>query len=166
MCSWQKGFRSAVCLLWSARHDSCWEALPRNRHGLDHSCSVVRTFRYLGDPLCVAACLLYAINRWLILPQVENPFLRGQFNDLLLIPAALPGVLRLQRLLGLRNHDQPPRWSEIALHLVVWSILFEGIGPHVLAVTGDIWDVVAYTVGGVASGFYWNRFATRSLADP
>ena len=43
----------------------------------------------------------------------------------LLIPAALPFALWLQRRLNLRPHDQPPRWSEIILHLVAWSVAAE-----------------------------------------
>lgn len=105
----------------------------------------------------MAACLLYAVNRWFVLPHRGGAFLHGQFNDLLLIPAALPVVLWLQRLLRLREHDRPPLWSEIVIHLVVWSILFEGIGPLLLPVTGDLLDLVAYAAGGVVSGFWWNR---------
>lgn len=81
---------------------------------------------------------------------------------MLLIPCALPLVLWLQRKLGLRNHDGPPTVSEIAFHLVVWSILFEVIGPHIMRVTGDPLDVLAYVVGGVAAGLWWNRSAGRS----
>ena len=99
--------------------------------------------------------MLYAVNRWLILPHVGAGFLRGQFNDFLLIPAALPPVLLLQRRLRLRDHDDPPLWAEIIFHLVVWSVLFEVIGPHLLRVTGDPWDVCAYWAGGALAGCWW-----------
>lgn len=124
----------------------------------------MRTYRWFADPVFIGACLLYAANRWLVLPRVGGSFLHGQFNDLLLIPAALPGVLWLQRLLGLRHEDRPPLWSEIGTHLVVWSILFEVIGPTMLQVHGDILDVLAYAAGGLASGLWWNRPALQSMA--
>lgn len=109
------------------------------------------------DWLCLMACGCYAANRWILAPRVASPFLHGHFADLLLIPAALPPVLWLQRRLGLRPDSGPPRWGEILLHLVVWSVLFEVLGPRVMAVTGDPWDVAAYTVGGVVAGCWWNR---------
>jgi len=37
----------------------------------------------------------------------------SHFNDLLLIPCALPTVLLLQRWCKLRSHDEPPRPGEI-----------------------------------------------------
>jgi hypothetical protein len=46
----------------------------------------VRPFRYALDPLCLSACLCYAINRWLIKPVCTWPFLHDHFNDLFLIP--------------------------------------------------------------------------------
>ncbi|MGE3310374.1 MAG: hypothetical protein AB7O66_10425 [Limisphaerales bacterium] len=115
-------------------------------------------FRYATDPLCLAACALYALNRWVVLPRVEGAFLHGQFNDLLLIPAALPWVLWAQRRLGLRRHDAPPTWSETGLHLAVWSLICEIMGPlgwH--RGVADPWDVAAYVAGGIVAGVWWNR---------
>jgi hypothetical protein len=40
----------------------------------------VRPFRYALDPLCLSACLCYAINRWLIKPVCTWPFLHDHFN--------------------------------------------------------------------------------------
>ena len=107
----------------------------------------MKRFRYATDPLCIACCGLYATNRWLVKPHVHSHFLRGQFNDLLLIPCALPVILWAQRRLGLRRHDAPPGGGEILFHLVIWSVLFEVIGPHVMRVTGDYRDI------DVAAGF-------------
>ncbi len=116
------------------------------------------------DPVCLSACLLYAAIRWLVLPHMGGALLHGQLNDLLLIPAALPLVLWLQRLLGIRDHDRPPLWSEIGVHLVVWSLLFEVVGPRLMPVTGDVLDVLAYATGGLASGLWWNRLAVEPMA--
>jgi hypothetical protein len=118
----------------------------------------VKKFRYLGDELFLFSCLLYALNRWGVKPHTHNFFMRGYFNDILLMPCALPPLLLMQRRLKLRMDDMVPRWGEIALYVVVWSILFEVIGPHIMRwTTGDVWDAVAYAAGGILSGLWWHR---------
>ena len=120
-------------------------------------------FAYLQDRLFLLAAVSYTLNRWLLKPLIPSPFLHGYFNDLLLIPAALPVVLWLQRSLGLRTHDHSPSWSEATLHLVVWSLICEWIGPlwfhHG---TADAWDVAAYATGSVVACLWWNRRSTLS----
>ena len=116
----------------------------------------MKRFGYAWDPLCWGACVLYAMNRWWISGHVESAFFHGYFNDVLLIPAALPLALWLQRRLGWRSHDESPRWSEIALHLTVWSVTAEALVPYLLAHgTADWKDVLAYASGAVISGFCW-----------
>jgi len=118
----------------------------------------LNSFRYLGDRLFLVTCSLYALNRWLLKPRVRSAFLHDHFNDVLLIPCALPPLLLLHRWLRFRSHDLLPTPGEIALNLVVWSILFEVIGPHIMPWTvGDPWDVVAYVVGGILAGLWWHR---------
>lgn len=113
-------------------------------------------FRYARDPVCLAACAGYAVNRWLLPPTLQGGFLRNHFADLLLIPAALPLMLWLHRRFGWRPADARPRWSEIALYLVVWSVATELIAPHLFArATGDPWDVAAYAGGALVSGLIW-----------
>jgi len=130
----------------------------RGRIRSRHPCTALSSFRYVRDRLFLLTCALYAINRWILKPRVHSRFLHDHFNDLLLIPCALPPLLLFQRWLKLRLHDQPPTFGEIALYLVVWSILFEVIGPHIMPWTvGDPWDVVAYVVGGTFAGVWWNR---------
>ena len=120
-------------------------------------------FRYLHDPMFLVAAAGYALNRWLLKPLVPSPFLRGHFNDLLLIPAALPVMLWVQRIVGLREHDRAPSWAEMTLHLAVWSLICEFIDPHWLHHgTADAWDVVAYSVGGVMACLWWNRAAQQT----
>lgn len=118
----------------------------------------MKAFGYLSDPLFIVTCFLYALNRWALKPHIHSAFLHDHFNDVLLIPCALPPLLWLQRRLGLRHHDQAPEVSEIALYLVVWSILFEGIGPRIMPrAVGDPWDVVSYFAGGILAGLWWHR---------
>ncbi|HLP78060.1 MAG TPA: hypothetical protein VK327_14215 [Candidatus Paceibacterota bacterium] len=122
----------------------------------------MKRFGYLRDPAFALCSAAYAVNRWLVKPHVHNQFLRFHFNDLLLIPCALPPLLLLQRRLRLRTHDGFPTPSEITLNFIVWSILFEIVGPHfVHRATGDAWDVIAYGIGAVFAGLWWqhNRFA-------
>ena len=118
----------------------------------------MQRFRYWSDPLFLVCCGAYALNRWLFKPHFHSAFLHGYFNDLLLIPCALPPLLLMQRWLKLRKHDEAPTPGEIALNLFVWAILFEMAGPHIFRwATGDPWDVVAYFAGGIAAGLWWNR---------
>jgi hypothetical protein len=120
----------------------------------------VKAFAYARDPLFLLSCALYALNRWGLKPRLHSAFLHDHFNDLLLIPCALPLLLLMQRWLGLRNHDQPPTFGEIGLYVVVWSILFEVLGPRLVSWSvGDPWDAVAYVFGGVLAGCWWHRAA-------
>lgn len=115
------------------------------------------------EPLSIASCVLYAANRWLMKPHIVSPFLRGHFNDLLLIPCALPVVLWLQRRLGLRTHDSSPTLTEIALHLAIWTLIAEFLGPRWLhRGTGDVWDAAAYTFGAIVAVLAW-KSPTRSV---
>ena len=117
----------------------------------------MRAFRYWRDPACLAACAAYALNRWLLKPHFAmGPFMRGHFADCLLIPAALPLVLWLQRRLGLRTHDGTPTSGEIFLHLAIWAFIAEGAGPFLTRRgTADWWDVAAYSAGAAACYVLW-----------
>lgn len=118
----------------------------------------MKRFGYLRDPLCLFACALYVLNRCWLRSHTGGEFFTGYFNDLLLIPAALPLVLWVQRHLGVRADDQPPRWREITLHLVVWSITAEAIVPHLTArATGDWRDIAAYAAGALGAGCWWQN---------
>ena len=105
----------------------------------------------------MGGCALYALNRWVLAPRAHSEFLTGYFNDFFLIPCALPLFLQLQRSWGLRNHDEPPRFCEIAFHVAVWSVLFEAVGPRIMNTVGDPLDVLAYAAGAVFAGCWWHR---------
>jgi hypothetical protein len=125
----------------------------------------VKRYPYLADPLWLGACLLYAVNRGWWREALGLPFFTGQFNDLLLIPCALPVLLWVQRHLGLRGHDRFPEPGEVAFHLVVWSVIAEGIGPQLMPwAVSDLRDVVAYAVGGLLAGLWWHRRGTARTA--
>ena len=123
-------------------------------------------FQYLRDRTFHAGWLLYGGNRWLLKPHLpaSETFFRGHFNDLLLIPCVLPPLLLLHRKLALRASDAPPGAREIALHLLVWSIYFELLGPLLLrSATGDLRDVLAYSTGGLVCWAIWNRPPAKNV---
>ncbi|HVF51495.1 MAG TPA: hypothetical protein VNA19_15515 [Pyrinomonadaceae bacterium] len=125
-------------------------------------------FRYLRDPLFISGWCLYAFNRWLLKPHLPagETFFRGHFNDLLLVPCVLPLLLLLHRRFSLRLTDAPPTAREVALHLLVWSIYFEFVGPlFFVAATADAWDVLAYWTGGLVAWAVWNRPARKIFVN-
>jgi len=125
----------------------------------------VSRFRYLGDRLWLAAAALYAVNRLCVKQLGVTGFMHDHFNDLLLIPAALPVVLALHRMLGWRLNDRMPSVWEVVLHWVVWAAVCEWFGPAVFhRGVADPADVVAYLAGGIFSWGWWNRGALRFAA--
>lgn len=126
-----------------------------------HSGAPVRSFRFHRDGLFLAGCAAYLLNRLLLKPHVHSAFLHSQFNDLWLIPCALPLVLWFHRKLGWRGAEAPSL-LEVIGHLLLWSILFEWLGPHLIRhATGDPLDVACYWIGGLAAWAWWNRAALR-----
>jgi len=118
----------------------------------------MRRFRYCGDALFLMSCAAYWLNRWLVKPWAGAGFMADHFNDLWLIPCALPPVLWLHRRMKLRPDDAPPRLAEITGHLVFWSCLFEWAGPVFFAdATGDLVDVAAYACGAFIAWLWWSR---------
>ena len=145
-------------------HGYSSEIVSGGRLGPHHSGAPVKPYQFWRDPLWWAGCGLYVLNRWWLKVHIHSAFLHGYFDDVLLIPCALPPVLWFQELLRLRRVGPPPGANEIAFHLAVWSVLFEVIGPHIMKTTGDPLDVVAYVAGGLAAGCWWRRRRVTSLA--
>lgn len=131
----------------------------------------MRRFGYLHDRLFTFTLAAYALNRLLVLPHLAGfvrlrlpwawPFLHSHLDDLLLMPVALPVVLWLQRLTGLRHHDQPPGWLEMLAHLAIWSVMCKIVGPAYCHIgVADPWDVLYFAAGGGAACCWWNRRAS------
>jgi hypothetical protein len=117
----------------------------------------VKPFGFYRDPLFLTGCAAYGLNRWLLKPHVHSNFLHSYFNDLWLIPCALPLVLYTHWRMALRT-NRPPTLGEVGGHLVIWSALFEWWGPKLWpSATGDVKDVLCYCVGGVLAWAWWNR---------
>lgn len=117
----------------------------------------MRAFRYCRDPLFLGCCALYALNRWVAKPHLHGAFFHSWFNDMLLIPCALPVLLWVHARLGWRDAEAVPGAWEIFAHLAGWSVLFEWVGPHLThRATGDVLDVAAYTVGAAGAYVWWH----------
>ena len=116
-------------------------------------------FRYFTDPICISALLIYPLNRWLLKPHgIGGTFGSCYLNDMLCLPLFLPMILWLQRRMGLRVHDGPPRVWEVLQHWAIFSILFEVIlprFPQYFRTVADPMDVVAYLVGGMMGWMWW-----------
>lgn len=120
--------------------------------------AAVSRFEYGRDGLCLVSMGLYATNQIWIKSHVAAVFFHSHFNDLLLIPAALPWILWIHRYLGWRADDRAPSRGEVLLHVLVWTLVCEGLGPALgHRGTADVWDAVAYFVGGVVAWIWWNR---------
>ncbi|HEY1171404.1 MAG TPA: hypothetical protein VGH19_08560 [Verrucomicrobiae bacterium] len=123
-------------------------------------------FRYLRDPLFLLAVVLYAANRWYLKPHFGGAFLNGYFNDLLLIPAALPPILWLHWRCGWRTHHAPPSFLEITAHLALWAFLAEVIGPHLKATSVSDWaDVAAYAAGALLAFLIWKHLPATNKPE-
>ncbi len=82
-----------------------------------------------------------------------NGWIRNYLNDLLCIPLLLFVITGVLRLLFNRPHFQVDKWQILFAFLMV-SIAFEWWAPQHYAVhTGDVWDVLAYGVGGIVFWF-------------
>lgn len=115
-------------------------------------------YRFYRDRLFWAASGAYLANGAAKAFSGEMPhwFLKNYFNDLLLIPCALPPLLSLHLILGLRHTDGTPTASEVAFHLLIWCLFFEFLGPSVMRQgVSDPIDCVCYAAGGIAALLYW-----------
>ncbi len=115
-------------------------------------------FRYLRDPLFLLCTAAYVLNTFLLRSRLDSHFLKAHFNDLLLIPCALPPILAIQRVARLRAHDLPPTYRENVFHLVVWALMAEVLGPMLNLNVADPVDLMCYALGALGAQVWWNRF--------
>jgi hypothetical protein len=135
----------------------------------------MKPFGYLHDRLFQCSLAVYAVNRLVLKSHLGAlhysrfnfiwSFSHSHLDDLLLIPAALPVVLWMQQLLGLRKHDGAPSWPEMLGHLAIWSVMCKVVGPFILHIgTPDPWDVLAFAAGGIGACIWWQRPVNRAPA--
>jgi len=118
------------------------------------------SFGYWTDPVFLFSLAIYLVNRELIKPNLHHysPFFHGHLNDSLTVPVALPVYLLFYRWIGLRPDDQPPRWWEIGLHLIVWCMFFKWFGPSILHHgVGDPLDDLSMAIGGIVAWLLWQH---------
>ncbi len=117
-------------------------------------------FGYWRDPVFLISLAVYVVNRMVIKPGLHHysPFFHGHLDDTLTVPVALPIYLLAYRWIGFRPDDQPPRWWEAGLHVLVWIVFFKQFAPHVLhrgvADPIDSWCIAA---GGFFAWMFWQR---------
>ncbi|HEX9995769.1 MAG TPA: hypothetical protein VGB45_01390 [Abditibacterium sp.] len=124
-------------------------------------------FLFLRDPLFLFSVALYFFNRFFLKAQFpQNQFLHGYLTDLLCLPVWVPFMVWGMRKFGLRD-ESPPRWSEIFIPLAFWSLMFEFWLPQTTFfgtfAPGDLFDIMAYTVGGVGAFLIWKLIYRRVL---
>lgn len=122
-------------------------------------------FGYLRDRMFVAGCFVYTANRWVFRAWWPEGFHHRHLNALLCLPVFVPVMLWSMRLAGLRRYDGPPRFHEVVLPLIGWSVLFEIVMPGLDVFNGLTWadpaDVFYYALGGLAGAAYWRwRYAS------
>ncbi len=82
--------------------------------------------------------------------------MRSYFNDILMIPCALPLVLWVHAQLGWRSPESVPSGREVLGHLVLWSIIAEFVGPRLMAHPfADLRDIAAYSLGASMAFLWW-----------
>jgi hypothetical protein len=117
-------------------------------------------FAYWRDPIFLTCLAIYSINRILIKPNLHHysPLFHGHLNDTLTAPVALPLYLLVYRWIGFRPDDEPPRWWEVGLHVIVWIVFFKWFGPQILLHgVSDPIDAWCLAGGGLAAWALWHR---------
>ncbi len=119
-------------------------------------------FLFLRDPIFLASVTFYFLNRLFLKTAFpESAFLHGYFTDSLCLPVWVPLMVWGMRKLRLRD-DSPPRWSEILIPLIFWSLIFEYWLPQTEVfghfAPGDPFDIAAYALGGILAFSGWKTF--------
>lgn len=118
-----------------------------------------RQFRYVLDPLCLTAAVVYLAHRWWLAPAGwSNEWARAYLNDVLCLPLFLPVILLLLRWTRVRKHDGPPTLWEVLHHWLIFAVVYELVLPRFPSVwhtNADAWDVVAYLAGGLLAWTWW-----------
>lgn len=115
-----------------------------------------KKYKFIRDYFFLISLIIYGLNYVSIKFGIyTNYFMQCYFNDIFLVPVALPVVLYIVKLLKYRG-SYYPTLSEILTCLIIWSVFFEYIGPKYLNKgIADVYDVIAYFIGAVVSFIVW-----------
>lgn len=87
-------------------------------------------------------------------------FLRNYLGDFLLFPCAVPPLFWARDSLRGELAGVPPSWFEIGVLCLLWSLIFEWLGPvYLKRGTADPYDVIAYAAGAIICGIVWRAKA-------
>lgn len=119
-----------------------------------------RRFAYCGEIIFQIAALAYFSNRFVIGPAIHLAFLRNYLGDFLLFPCAAPPLFWMRDSLRGQLAGVPPSWVETGVLFLLWSFIFEWLGPIWLKKgTADPYDVIAYAAGAIICGIVWRARA-------
>ncbi|MBT5927893.1 MAG: hypothetical protein HOH33_14870 [Verrucomicrobia bacterium] len=89
--------------------------------------------------------------------NAESGWMDYYWNDVWMLPCAIPLVLSVYNALGLRQSMEIPSGFEILWHGILWGLIAEFVGPLLFVhAVGDPWDLAAYAVGGFLLYFRWH----------
>ena len=122
----------------------------------------------LKDPFWGISIACYIIHRFWQVLSPDSGWMDRHWNDLWMLPCALPLILSLYGALGMRAHALRVTGGEILWHGLLWGFMAEFIGPLLFDhAVSDLWDLLAYALGGFLMFFRWHctelRFSSIAL---
>ena len=107
----------------------------------------------------IASCLYWTHRAFITwMPFYNASFFRGIIADFLAPIVCIPIFATSQKFLGLRKGNKI-YFIEIILYCVLFSVYFEITGPKFIKTfTSDIFDVIAYFIGGVVLYFSQDEY--------
>ncbi|HLU90748.1 MAG TPA: hypothetical protein VKZ51_13000 [Cyclobacteriaceae bacterium] len=116
----------------------------------------------LKNPFFILSCVLFWVNQYLEkVRQIFIPFVHSYLDDLLLMPVALGITLQIYRWIHPAKEKFAFTKVQIAVAVIYFSILFEGLLPLWSDLyTRDLLDVVFYSIGAVLFYFLINNRRT------
>ncbi len=107
--------------------------------------------KYVALPEMFTGMGLYVVH--FVLKETSKVYnatiLRGYFSDVLALIVCIPIFINIQILFGTRRVYRVHFW-EIGLYLLIFSLVYEYLYPKIWdESTADLYDVVAYALGGI-----------------
>ncbi len=109
------------------------------------------------EPFWIFSLACYAVHRWWQWASPSPGWMSNHWNDIWMLPCAVPLVTRMYAALNLRASTAPPSLSEIVWLGLLWSVMAECLAPlWFTRSTGDPLDVLAYGLGGFMLWLRWH----------